>query len=631
MAGSIVGLTGAVGGAAAKGATSIVVKNFMEKVVGPYFSGRAAKTQMMAHLKSYLRWLDQRTKYVPTIAIQGGVFPIDEIYEPLEICSIDGLHQLEVSEYPSAAFDKNRCIAIVDSAGMGKSTLTKFILRSSLNGLRKIPVLVELRRLKSNGTIIELICADIVKAGSGAPVAGHLLSAMKDGNFIFFLDGYDEIQDEIKSSVSQEIVKITSDFPLCNFMLTSRKEAALSGFPEFFWYGIARLSPEKSLSLLRRYDRNKGVADRLWSKAARLKEISDFLQIPLLLTLLYKAFDYKSVIPLKKTTFFRQVFDALYQDHDLSKEGFFERRKKSSLDLDDFHKVLRRVGLESVKRGEVQFSPEEFHELVARAINNAGLDVDPSRLKADLVSAVPLFVRDGSDYRWSHKSFADYFAAKCIWMDLGKEREDVVSAMFDSERCEKYVAVFQLASELDEGLVFDGRICGFLAELVQMLPPEPVESDLYLAAVDFVAKIYLIPGEFSMEDPQVFEELHEKVGLSQDLEGYRPWRITWLKGRVLFVERNKRFAQLSVIGELIGKADLHRPRRLSTDFYPELDRVIYLNEYVRSAEPEGRDDAMSFIHHGMKGVRVPSLPAIKGIIQAAERRRRKSVVIGDEW
>lgn len=614
-----------------KGATSSLVKNFMEKVVSPYFSGRAAKSEMVKLLKSYLRWLDHRTKYIPTIAIQGGVFALDEIYEPLEICSVEGSLTFEVSEYPASVFDNNRCIAIVDSAGMGKSTLTKFILRSSLDGLKKIPVLVELRRLKPGMGIIDLICADIIKSDKNSLSAAHLISAMRDGNFIFFLDGYDEIQDDIKASISQEIVRMTSDFPLCNFMLTSRKEAALSGFPEFFWYQIAKLSPAKSLSLLRKYDRNKGVADRLWAKAAGIREISDFLQTPLLLTLLYKAFDYKSVIPVKKATFFRQVFDALYQDHDLSKEGVFERRKKSSLDLDDFHKVMRRVGLESVKRGEVQFSPEEFHELIVKSIKDAGLDTEPSKLKSDLTSAVPLFVKDGVDYRWSHKSFADYFAAKCIWMDLGGDRDAVVSAMFESARCEKYIAVLQIVSELDEGLVFDGCIYNFLDAMIKGLGENPGSDEFYLAVADFVAKIYLIPGEFSIDDVELFDEAHREVSKEFCLDDYYPWRITWLDNMIMLVERNRRFSQLNVVCELLGKSDPHRSKRLPLEFYSRFDRIICLNDYARSAKDEDKVTAVQFIRSGLRDMRVPGIQVISKVLRESERRRETPVLSSSDW
>ena len=69
--------------------------------------------------------------------------------------------------------------------------------------------------------------------------------------------------------------------------------------------------------------------------------VGEFLANPLLVSLLFKAFEYKQQVPFKKHVFYRQVYDALYHHHDLTKEPGFERKKHSGLDLEDFHRVLR--------------------------------------------------------------------------------------------------------------------------------------------------------------------------------------------------------------------------------------------------------------------------------------------------
>lgn len=499
--------------------------------------------------------------------------------------------------------------------------------------LNKIPVLVELRRLKSGVSITDLICADIVKKAPSAPAAERLMAALRDGNFIIFLDGYDEIQDELKSSVSEEILRISSDFRYCNFVLTSRREVALSGFPEFFWYHISRLSAEKSLSLLRRYDKNRGVADRLWAKASVIEEISDFLETPLLLTLLYKAFDYKSVVPIKRATFYRKVFDALYQDHDLSKEGFFERRKKSSLDLDDFHKVMRRVGLDCVRRGEVQFSSEQFHELLVGAVASSGVSADPAKLKNDLISAVPLFVKDGAEYRWSHKSFADYFAATCVWMDLGSDRKNIVSAMFNSNRCEKYSASLRIICELDEGLVIDNCVVPYLEKVAPDSLFDSDEDNYYFSIVDRVAKLYMVVGEYSIDEPEkCFKRLDDEVIGKNKLSGYSSWRITWglSEGKIMYVAVNDEFARLNVLAEILGLSNSPRARRVPIALYEKLSGTVCLNDYLKAVPVGERADVLIAIRQGMTPARIPSLPVATKIVADASARRNKPEVSG-EW
>lgn len=456
------GIAGVATGAAVKGATSALVKGFMDHVVSPFMAGRKNKKELISRSRAYLRSLDQQTKYIPTIAVQGGKFSLDEVYEPLRLRSKAVDVSYLIDRFPDEIFDINRCVVVVDSAGMGKSTLTKYILRKCLVELKRIPVLVELRRMSVGGSILELICQDFVRSPKGSQLADALVDAMEDGNFLILLDGYDELSDEVREAVSSEIVKMSSAFPHCQFWLTSRPDPALSSFAEFAVFEVSPLEAEQAFSLLHRYDGGGRIAGRLITKIRNSGQIREFLRVPLLVTLLYKAFDYKAVVPLKKNLFFRQVFDALYQDHDLSKEGAYERRKKSALDLDEFHKVLRAIGFITFKKSRIQFPHEQFVSVLEDAIQRAGLKADVGKLRQDLISAVPVFVKEGADYRWAHKSFQDYFAAQFIYYDSGARRELVVRSVAQSERLVAYRGILELIAELDYDLVHECCVLPYL-------------------------------------------------------------------------------------------------------------------------------------------------------------------------
>ncbi len=446
----------------AKGATTAVVKDFIDRMVIPFFNGRKSKTKIVSGTRRYVRNVEHKTRCVPTIAIQGGSFVLDEVYEPLRLISADGSKEFKINEYPSSLFSWSRCVAIVDSAGMGKSTLTKYVVRRCISDIKKIPLLVELRRIKPGQSIVQFICNEFLGANEQGAAYNDLISSLSDGNFIFMLDGYDEIEPGMRSQVSEEISKISSEYQYCYFWLTSRPDPALTGFVEFSLLKIKQLSKTQAFSLLRRYDKGRGLAETLIDKIKNLKQMEDFLGNPLLVTLLYKAFDYKATIPLKKNIFFRQVFDALYQDHDLSKDGAFERRKKSNLDLEDFHKVLRYLGINTFKAGKVQYTQSEFFGFVKNAVDASRVSVDASKFGADLISAVPVFVKDGDEVRWSHKAFQDYFASQYIYFDSGDARNDVLSRLFSKKYFTKSQSILIMLGELDVGLMREVCIIPFL-------------------------------------------------------------------------------------------------------------------------------------------------------------------------
>lgn len=58
--------------------------------------------------------------------------------------------------------------------------------------------------------------------------------------------------------------------------------------------------------------------------------INEFLKNPLLVSLLFAAFDFKQTIPLKKHIFYRQVFDAYFDSHDLSKGDSYVHEKNQT-------------------------------------------------------------------------------------------------------------------------------------------------------------------------------------------------------------------------------------------------------------------------------------------------------------
>jgi len=548
-------------GAVAKGATTALVKEFVDTVVAPFFSGRSAKAALTKAAKTYYRNMDVRTRYVPTIAIQGGKFLLESVYEPLDLIADHGDRAPEafrIDKYPDEVFDRGRCVMIVDSAGMGKSTLSKYIFRSALEELRKIPILVELRRIKDGMTLLDIVVSDFVGSDAKASVVSEFKDALREGNFVILLDGYDELSPSVRGSVSSEILRLASEFPYCNFVLTSRPDPSLSSFAEFMHYDIRGLTKKQAFSLINRYDSGRGVAKSLIAKIQAMPEVDEFLSVPLLVTLLYKAFDYKAIVPIKRNIFYRQVFDALYQDHDLSKEGAFERRKASSLDVEEFHRFMRHLGFISFRKGVVQYSAEEFAGLVSQALNNSGLKCDPAGLRSDLISAVPLFVKEGTEYRWSHKSFQDYFASQFIYFDAVGGRDELLSRMFNSENVQRHANLLSLIYEIDHGLISDVCILPFIDSLNVEVSSvfESDDMNLQLAFICAYAKSYIIShSKFhgaSVHD--LFDIAEHEVGKILNIDKYTSRRMFQLPddGRVIYSVMNRDSDRVDVLGSLLG-------------------------------------------------------------------------------
>lgn len=546
MTGESVGVL--MAGAAVKGVASATVRTFIADVITPYMRGMASKKSEIAikdRLSRYAKLIEYKTRFVSTFASTSGLVAFEELYEPLKIRPSDKKGEFLIDAYPSDLFRSSRCVALTDDAGMGKSTLAKYIVRRAILEAKGIPLLIELRRLRSGQSILSCLCAELAGASLDSSDGLALMNLFERGNFIFILDGFDEIEEGLRSDVVNEINVIAARFQFCYFMLTSRPEYSVSLFPAFMQAEIVKLNREQAHSLIVRCDANRGIAKILIPRIDEA-EVGEFLGSPLLVTLLYRAFDYRNSVPPKRTIFFRQVYDALFQDHDLAKGDAYSRRKECGLDSEDFHKLLRAIGFETFRSGRVSYGNDELICFIEKAIMRSGFKVEAKRVLQDVLKAVPLFQRDGTELKWSHKSFQEYFASQCILNDMGLLRPEIISKMFCSTEINRYKEIFRFFGEFDAGLIRELCVAPFLRKIES----EAAGADFRLASIHCAVDIFYIakiPAEHRSKMPA--EILMEHFGV--EISGRRTATAWGRKGSFLFVgvmkEMGLRFLLLPVI------------------------------------------------------------------------------------
>ena len=308
---------------------------------------------------------------INTLAFKERVKKLKDIYIPLTIYPVDNKKEKKLTKiegYPKELLDKYGRILITDTAGMGKSTLMKRMFLDVIDGQFGIPIFIELRRLNENNDILNEVAIQLGGLNDGFD-KGILETLFVDGEFIFFFDGYDEISSSNKAFVTRNIQDFVAKAPNNKYILTSRPEEELACFGEFQEFRIRELKKVESYDLLRKYDISGKTSRLLISKleTGNYSMINEFLKNPLLVSLLFAAFDFKQTIPLKKHIFYRQVFDAYFDSHDLSKGDSYVHEKKSNLDLDDFDKVMRKIGYECLRKQKIEFEKDELLNIIDSA------------------------------------------------------------------------------------------------------------------------------------------------------------------------------------------------------------------------------------------------------------------------
>ncbi|WP_080240053.1 NACHT domain-containing protein [Spirosoma rigui] len=412
------------------------------------------------------------TKYsnINTIAFNNQQRQLKDLYIPLTIEDSEGLRKITIEEYNDDFLPTYERVLITDTAGMGKSTLIKRLFLSIVEHNKGIPIIIELRRINKEKTILDEIIDQLSPINENIN-KNFVLDLIARGDFIFFFDGFDEISIDDRSVVTADITDFVNKASANSFVITSRPEPALTAFGDFKTFSIHPLSLDEAYDLLRKYNNNGPISDLLINKISEdLANVYEFLTNPLLVSLLYTAFEHKQTIPFKKHIFYRQVFDALFELHDLSKGDSFNRakiRKCQNLSIEEFHQILRAIGFLGLQQKlKTEYTKDEIIDIIRKAKSFCtGLDFKESEFLSDITSAAPLFAIDGIYYKWAHKSLMEYFIAQFIYLD-SKDRKEKLLLNFYSDELEKYLNTLDLYKSIDPKGFRDVIIMKFLDEYV---------------------------------------------------------------------------------------------------------------------------------------------------------------------
>lgn len=372
----------------------------------------------------YLNFTLNKCQNINILILQNQQIHIKDIYYPLTISDTKTHQQYQIdTKSVTPIFEKYKKLLISDTAGMGKSTLSKWICMNALENTSAIPVLIELRNISESHGILDEIFNQINPLDKSFD-EDLILKFLETGNFLIILDGFDEIQLKHQELIIKNIREFINKVPNNWFMLTSRPEGALASFGDFQLFNINPLKDNEAYDLILKYDSlhpikigEKLIADI----KGRYNHVRDLLGNPFLISLLYSTYTYNKDIPASKSSFYEEIYSALFKKHDLSKDGW-SRIKKSKLEFQQFRIILRQLAFDTAIEGTVNYSETELVKWIIEAAQKCpGIEVEADDFLNDLLSSVPLFQQDGLKIKWAHKSLQDFFAAEFISYDSNKE------------------------------------------------------------------------------------------------------------------------------------------------------------------------------------------------------------------
>ncbi|KAB1158824.1 NACHT domain-containing protein [Tenacibaculum aiptasiae] len=363
----------------------------------------------------------KRSLYVKTILYRSEPVNLMDIYYPIKLEdteSIKGINKIVTINNGNDLFKKNNCITITGYAGSGKSMLLKYLFVKIADEKEKIPIRIELRYLEKHEGSFETYIKNLFNFSKIAKEEKFSDRLLASGNFVFLLDGFDELNAKTRYKVIKEIDNFIEKFSNNKYVITTRPYVNIELLPLFKNLNVRRLDNKDIYKFIKQQlpKQEHELADKIISSLkTNDNKFGTFLQNPLLLSMFILTFQSYSTLPSQRHIFYSQVIETLFNSHDsLSKLGY-EREKESGLNREEFNTVLNVFSFLTIFENKLVFNKTYFRkQLIKIKERFPNLKFNNDKLLNDLLIALCLINKEGFHYSFVHKSIQEYFAAEYI-------------------------------------------------------------------------------------------------------------------------------------------------------------------------------------------------------------------------
>jgi hypothetical protein len=280
------------------------------------------------------------------------------------------------------------------------------------SGQSKIPIFLEAREL-NDAKLMDfegMIMLSFKLAGFELSKE-QAIDGLKSGIFSFIFDGFDELRRSQEYHYGKQIQRAIQTFKSCPIVVSGRPNERMYVSEHLHQCDILPLSPEESVHLVQKLEFDARVKSAFISIARDelFQSHKEFLELPLLCVVMLITYSDSGRISKKKHEFYEDAFNALWGKHDARKQAGFEREKYTGLDKQSFLKLLSAFCASSYIDEDFSMREEQLRSHLKRATLMTGITVNELEFIRDMSVSTSLMVLDGNNYKFSHRSFQEYF------------------------------------------------------------------------------------------------------------------------------------------------------------------------------------------------------------------------------
>lgn len=345
-------------------------------------------------------------------------------------------------------------ILITGTGGVGKSTMVKHLFLNCVENQCYVPIIIELRSFndikeKINFDYFLKHVYETINYLGFESEEKYFVKGLELGENLLIFDGLDEVTKGLSDSLIKSIKEFSDIFSNCPVIVTSRPSDEFIGWNDFVEMEAQLMNKDQALSLIKKLEFDEEIKNRFYELLDKelYDKYSSFASIPLLLTIMLITFENNASIPEELNDFYEKAFSALFNTHDASKSGY-KREIESKIGYDDFKNIFSHICFKSYFKDDIEFNEDKILDYISQAIKHNGLTekVKEGDFLRDLTHAVCMLIKDGLNYKFSHRSFQEYFAAVYTTKLDDKFQEIIFKEVFKKQLMffeNKYLKMFR--------------------------------------------------------------------------------------------------------------------------------------------------------------------------------------------
>lgn len=481
------------------------IKNGWNKVK-KYFQDLDAKKQIeyQEAYELYIHNTKQKHSQIKTIIYPRKPKDLYSFYESIflscngEIISTENINNL---------FNEGNKLIVSGTGGIGKSTLFKHLFLNTILGTNYIPILLELRSFNNSSLSLEdeiyhSLCNHGFKLSKE-----YFTYSMEAGAYVVLLDGYDEINKDNVVRVTAELKSLADRYNGNKYLVSSRPSDGFISWNDFCELEALNLNKIQALNLIRKLDFEGSIKERFYKELdeSLYEKYTSFASNPLLLSIMLLTFGKHGSIPNRLNDFYEEAFVTLFNAHDATKDCY-TRQIRSQLSCEEFKLIFSYICFKSYFSREFEFSEKQLNDYIQKAKEKLErFDFEIEDFKYDLIQSVCMLIKEGRSYRFTHRTFQEYFAA-CYTCKLTDELQQKIVLQWIKEDVswlplsESYFdMLFNLQSEKVNRII----ICPILEEIKELYDKKGF-------TIDFLENLYSNVDLTEREDKKIVMALEVK-------------------------------------------------------------------------------------------------------------------------